>query len=86
MIWIEVALVIVAVAAALLIWIYLEAHGILKHAVRALIAGKKVEANTQILRAIPDVNSLLNETDQAVGKIGGQATELANALAPPDKT
>ncbi len=86
MIWIEVALVIVAVAAALLMWIYLEANGILKHAVRALSAGKKVEANTRILRAIPDVNSLLNETDQAVGTIGGQATALANALAPPDKT
>ncbi len=86
MIWIGLALVIVAVAAALLIWIYLEAHGILKHAVRALSAGKKVEVNTRILRAIPDVNSLLNETDQAVGTIGGQATELSNSLAPPDKS
>ena len=57
MIWIEVALVIVAVAAALLMWIYLEANGILKHAVRALSAGKTVEVNTRILRAIPDVNS-----------------------------
>ena len=86
MIWIGLALVIVAVAAALLIWIYLEANGILKHAVRALSAGKKVEVNTRILRAIPDVNSLLNETDDAVGTIGGQAAALANALASPDKT
>ncbi len=86
MIWIGVALVIVAVAAALLIWIYLEANGILKHAVRALSAGKNVEVNTRILRAIPDVNSLLNETDDAVGTIGGQAAALANALTPHDKT
>ncbi len=86
MIWIRLALGIVAVAAVLLIWIYLEAYGILKHAVRVLIAGKKIEANTRILRAIPDVNSLLNETDDAVGTIGGQAAALANALAPPDKT
>ena len=85
MIWIGLALVIVAVAAALLIWIYLEASGILKHAVRALIAGGKVEANTRILRAIPDVNSLLNETDDAVGTIAGQASALVNALVPPDK-
>ncbi len=86
MIWIGLALVIVAVAAALLIWIYLEANGILKHAVRALSASKKVEVNTRILRAIPDVNSLLYETDHAVGTIGSQATALANALSPPDKT
>lgn len=85
MIWIGLALVIVAVAAALLIWIYLEANGILKHAVRALIAGRNVEANTRILRAIPDVNSLLSETDDAVGTISDHAAALANALAPPDK-
>ena len=81
MIWIGLALVIVAVAAALLIWIYLEANGILKHAVRALIAGKEVEANTRILRAIPDVNSLLSETDDAVGTIAQQAAAMAGALA-----
>ena len=86
MIWIGLALVIVVVAAALLIWIYVEANGILKHAVRALVAGKNVEANTRILRAIPDVNHLLKETDETVGAIAGQAAAMANALASPDKT
>ena len=81
MIWIGLALVIVAVAAALLIWIYLEASGILGHAVRALTAGKRVEANTRILRAIPDVNTLLGETDDAVAGIADKAGTLATALS-----
>jgi hypothetical protein len=84
MMWIGLALVIVAAAAALLIWIYLEASGILGHAVRALVAGKKIEANTRILRAIPDVNTLLDETDNAVAGIADKAGMLATALSAKD--
>ncbi len=80
MIWLGLALVIVAAAAALLIWIYAEASGILGHAARALEAGKQIEANTRILRAIPDVNTLLDETDGSVLGVATKAGTLANAL------
>ena len=81
MIWLGLAVVIVAVAAALLIWILCEAIGIYRHAVRALSAAKKVEENTRILRAIPDVNTLLADTEDTVATITGQAKQLADAVS-----
>ncbi len=83
MIWLALALVIVAAAAALLIWIVLEARGILGHAVRALQAGEKIETSTRILRAIPDVNTMLDQTNNSVAAIAASAGALASALAGP---
>jgi hypothetical protein len=81
MMWLGIALVIVAVAALLLIWILCEAVGIYRHAVRALVAANKVEQNTRILRAIPEVNNLLADTEGTVATIAGQAKQLADAVS-----
>lgn len=82
MIWILLALVIVAAAAALLIWIILEAKGIAKEADRALKAAVTVEANTAALWAIPQVNQMLKEGNEAVGRIVDKATMVADVVAP----
>jgi hypothetical protein len=81
MIWLGLALVIVAAAAALLIWILCEAVGIYRHALRALVAAKKVEENTRILRALPEVNTMLADTEGTVATIAGQAKQLADAVS-----
>lgn len=78
--WLVFALVIIAAASGILIWILLEAIGITKHALRALEAGKKVEKNSRILWAIPDVNTLLSGTLGTVLGISEKAGQLADAL------
>lgn len=82
MIWISIALAIVAAAAALLIWILLEARGIAREAERALTAAAKVEKNTAALWAIPQVNQLLKEGDNALKAIVNKAGAVAEAVAP----
>ena len=82
MVWILLALVIVAAAAALLMWIILEAKGIAKEADRALKAAAKVEANTAALWAIPQVNHMLKEGNEAVGRIVDKASTVADVVAP----
>lgn len=81
MIWLGVALSIVAVAAVLLIWILLEARGIASEAQRALAAAADVEANTQALWAIPQVNQLLNEATASLDAITMKAGVVADAVA-----
>lgn len=81
MIWLGVALSIVAVAAGLLIWILLEARGIASEAQRALSAAADVEANTQALWAIPQVNQLLNEATASLDAITMKAGVVADAVA-----
>lgn len=82
MIWILLALVIVAAAAALLIWIIIEAKGIAKEADRALKAAVIVEKNTVALWAIPQVNQLLKEANETLGRIVDKAGVVADAVSP----
>ncbi|CAN5664403.1 hypothetical protein BH24DEI1_BH24DEI1_01840 [soil metagenome] len=85
MIWFGVALVVVAVAALLLIWIWLEARGIAHEAQRALAAGWEVEARTRALWAIPQVNQLLQEGHDAMNALTGKAGRVADAVAPQER-
>lgn len=82
MIWFVLALAVVAAAAALLLWILLEARGIAREASRALEAAAVVEANTAALWAIPQVNQLLKEGDATLGRILDKATAVADAVDP----
>lgn len=82
MIWIVLALIVVAAAAALLLWILFEARGIAREADRALRAAAAVEANTAALWAIPQVNILLKDGDRVLGQIVDKATAVADAVAP----
>jgi uncharacterized protein YoxC len=82
MIWFVLALIIVAVAALLLLWIISEAKGIAKEADRALKAAAIVEKNTAALWAIPQVNQLLSEGNQTLGRIVQKATTVADVVSP----
>lgn len=82
MLWIILALVIVAAAAALLIWIIVEAKGIAKEAGRALNAAVIVEKNTVALWAIPQVNQLLKEGNETLERIVDKAGTVADVVAP----
>lgn len=82
MIWFGVAGVLVAVAAALLIWVLLEARGIRREALRTLAAAEKVRDNTKALWALPDVSYLLQQTLGTVASLAGRAETIADALAP----
>lgn len=86
MIWISLALTVVAAAAALLIWILLEARGIAREAKRALAAAAVVEKNTAALWAIPQVNQLLQEGDISFKAIVAKAGAVAEAVAPKRET
>lgn len=76
------ALAVVAAAAALLIWILLEAKGIATEAKRALAAAAVVEKNTAALWAIPQVNQLLKEGDTTMKAIVNKAGTVAEAVDP----
>lgn len=80
MTWIAVALVIVAVAAAVLVWILLEARGIARHAGRALAAVRKVRERTGTLGAIPGLAGTLDRAVGDVRAITGHAAALGDAL------
>lgn len=82
MIWLIVALAVVAVAAGLLIWILLEARAIAGQARRALAAAAQVEENTQALWAIPQVNQLLSEGNETLASIVRRAGSVADAVEP----
>jgi uncharacterized protein YoxC len=81
-IWFVLALIIVAVAALLLLWIISEAKGIAREAKRALKAAATVEANTAALWAIPQVNQLLHDGNQTLTRIVEKATTVADVVSP----
>lgn len=78
--WLGVAALIVVIAAALLITIWLTARQILRHAVRALRAVEAIRENTQPIWALQTSNEVaagLLETVQSIERKGGA---LAAAL------
>lgn len=85
MIWYLVATVIVLAAAALLIWILLEARGIKKQVVRALAAAEQARENTRSLWALPDVSYALKQTLDTVLSVAGRAEQIADAVAPREE-
>ncbi len=82
MIWFALAMLIVAVVAALLIWILTEATGIRSAAVRALSAAGVVENNTKVLWKIPELNQLLDTGYGVVASIADKAHQAADAVDP----
>lgn len=83
MIWFALAMLIVTVVAALLIWILTEATGIRSAAVRALNAAGAVENNTKVLWKIPELNQLLDTGYGVVASIADKAHQAADAVDPP---
>lgn len=85
MIWFALAMLIVAVVAALLIWILTEATGIKTAAVRALNAAGTVEDRTRVLWKIPELNQLLDSGYGVVASIADRAHQAADAVDPPGR-
>lgn len=74
-IWMAVAVVVILVAAALLITIWLTARSILAHAHRALTAAEKIRTNTMPIWALQTTNEVgvdLLETVQSIEAKGGK--------------
>lgn len=82
MVWLILALVIVLVVAALLVWILSEARGIRVAAVRALNAVGAVEERTKVLWKIPELNQLLDTGYSVVASIADKARQAADAVDP----
>jgi hypothetical protein len=82
-IWLGVAAVIIVVAAALLITIWLTARGILAHAVRALNAAEKIRENTLPIWALGSSNEAAEKLLETITSIEQKGGKLAEALCRP---
>jgi len=80
-VWTGVAALVVVIAAALLVTIWLTARRILADAGRALTAAQAIRAQTQPIWALATTNELAEDILRTVQAIDEQAALLADALA-----
>ena len=81
--WMLVATVIIAVAAALLVTIWLTARSIAAHATRALRAAEAIRDNTRVIWQLQTTNEVAEEIRDTVCEIESKATKLIEALQNP---
>jgi hypothetical protein len=79
-IWMLVAAVVILVAAALLVTIWLTARSIAGHARRAVGALEAIRDNTRAIWALQTTNEVAEELRDTVRDIEVKATALAEAL------
>jgi hypothetical protein len=79
-IWLGVAVVVVALAAALLIAIIITARGILREAVRALAAAEAIRVNTLPIWQLQTSNEVAADLLATVQSIEAHGGALATAL------
>jgi hypothetical protein len=78
--WMIVAAAVVAVAAALLITIWLTARSIAAHATRALRAAEAIRASTQPIWALQATNETAEALRDTVRAIEAKSAALAEAV------
>ena len=78
--WMAVGAVIVLVAAALLVAIWLTARSIAGHARRALAAAEAIRGNTAPVWALQTTNEVAAEMLETVRAIEAKTTALVDAL------
>jgi sensor histidine kinase regulating citrate/malate metabolism len=78
--WMAVAGVIVLIAAALLVTIWLTARRILAEAHRALAAAERIQAHTQVIWALESTNASAGRIHATVDALAGKTAALADAL------
>jgi len=78
-----VATVIIAVAAALLVTIWLTARSIAAHARRALRAAQAIRDNTRVIWQLQTTNEVSEQIRDTVCEIESKATKLIDALQNP---
>lgn len=78
--WMLVAAGIIAIAAGLLITIWVAARGILAHARRALAAAERIRESTMPIWALQTTNEVAAELLETVQAIEAKGGKLAEAL------
>jgi len=78
-----VATVIIAVAAALLVTIWLTARSIAAHATRALRAAEAIRDNTRVIWQLQTTNEVAEQVRDTVCEIESKAAKLIDALQNP---
>lgn len=78
--WMVVAGLVVLVAAALLVTIWLTARSILAHARRALGAAEAIRDNTRPIWALQTTNEMAEHMLDTVRAIEAKSTQLVDAL------
>jgi uncharacterized membrane protein YhiD involved in acid resistance len=78
--WMAVAGVVVLIAAALLVTIWLTARSIGAHAARALRAAEAIRANTRVIWELQTTNEVAESIRDTVRDIETKATALVEAL------
>jgi len=81
--WMLVATVIIAVAAALLVTIWLTARSIAAHATRALRAAEAIRDNTRVIWQLQTTNEVAEQVRDTVCEIESKAAKLIDALQNP---
>ena len=84
--WMVVATVIIAVAAALLVTIWLTARSIAAHATRALRAAEAIRDNTRAIWQLQTTNEVAEQIRDTVCELESKATKLVEALQNPATT
>ena len=78
--WMALAVVVIVVAAALLVTIWLTARSILAHAVRALAAAEKIRESTMPIWALETTNEVAGQLLETVQSIEAKGGALVAAL------
>ena len=78
--WMLVATVVIAVAAALLVTIWLTARSIAAHATRALRAAEAIRDNTRVIWQLQTTNEVAEQIRDTVGEIESKTGKLIEAL------
>jgi sensor histidine kinase regulating citrate/malate metabolism len=81
--WMLVATVVIAVAAALLVTIWLTARSIAAHATRALRAAEAIRDNTRVIWQLQTTNEVAEQIRDTVGEIESKTGKLIEALQNP---
>ena len=84
--WMVVATVIIAVAAALLVTIWLTARNIAAQATRALRAAEAIRDNTRAIWQLQTTNEVAEQIRDTVCALESKATKLVEALQNPATT
>jgi hypothetical protein len=79
-VWMLVASVVILVAAALLVTIWLTARSIAAHARRAVVALEAIRESTQVIWALQTTNEVAGDLGDTVRDIEAKATALVEAL------
>lgn len=78
--WMGVATLVILIAAALLVTIWLTARSILAHARRALAAAEKIRESTMPIWALETTNEVAGQILETVQSIEAKGGKLVEAL------